>query len=302
MPGAFHWGKWRKKVFRTYTVVCIWKLLYLLFTLMYKEVHFSRVELVHYLFLFGSLDGVSSGVLWFMYAYILLLLFYPVSYFLFCNSSDGRKILLYLMGVCFVGGIAVNSLNFILELLCEKTGHNVLSISDILKVIPFGNWQNMMFFFLLGAFLLSYRDHISEFFNKGKLYRLIPLGMIVVGTGGLVLVKYLQTGTVRWNGVYLENGYCWVSTALLSVGIYLAIQNCTVPSRFTLLETIGKHTMGIYYMHYAMLAFLSYRYFQYFSAYKSVLLNTGKTVVIIAVCVWITMGLKKVPGLKMLVS
>lgn len=71
------WKKYLNKLLRAYIVLCVWKLLYLLFYSTFQEVTFSKTDLIEYLFVFGDISGVDAGHIWFMYAYLFVLLFLP---------------------------------------------------------------------------------------------------------------------------------------------------------------------------------------------------------------------------------
>ena len=55
------WKKYLNKLLRAYIVLCVWKLLYLLFYSTFQEVTFSKTDLIEYLFMFGDISGVTEG-------------------------------------------------------------------------------------------------------------------------------------------------------------------------------------------------------------------------------------------------
>ena len=65
---------------------------------------------------------------------------------------------------------------------------------------------------------------------------------------------------------------------------------------------IGQHTMGIYYLHYIILTVCAVYLYPYFENKYSLALNLAKMAVITAVCVIITLLLKRIPVLRKLVQ
>lgn len=295
-----NWKKYLNKLLRAYLVLCIWKILYLFFYSAFQEVAFSKTEFIEYLFVFGDISGVNAGHLWLMYAYLFVLLFYPVSWFLFQNRKTGRLILTYLAGILFAGTFLVSAGNFIFKLISDVTGLNQLSIS-VAAVFPFGRYANALFFFIAGGFLLAYREKIKEFMKTRHLHIWLPAALTAAGTFGLVFVKYCDTGTFTWDNTYITNGYSRLMTVLLSFGIYLLILNLpfTRAGKF-LAKWFGTNTMGIYYLHMPLLVLFQVKFSSYFTDYYSVGLNILKTLVTLLICTGITLILKKIPVLRRL--
>lgn len=295
-----NWKKYLNKLLRAYLVLCIWKILYLFFYSAFQEVAFSKTEFIEYLFVFGDISGVNAGHLWFMYAYLFVLLFYPVSWFLFQNRKTGRLILTYLAGILFAGTFLVSAGNFIFKLISDVTGLNQLSIS-VAAVFPFGRYANALFFFIAGGFLLAYREKIKEFMKTRHLHIWLPAALTAAGTFGLVFVKYCDTGTFTWDNTYITNGYSRLMTVLLSFGIYLLILNLPVTRAGKFLaKWFGTNTMGIYYLHMPLLVLFQVKFSSYFTDYYSVGLNILKTLVTLLICTGITLILKKIPVLRRL--
>lgn len=298
----FDWKKYLRKLIRAYIVLCIWKLLYLFFYPLIQEVSFSKTDLIKYLFLFGDISGVATGHIWFMYAYILVLLFFPVSYFLYTGGKDGQRVAGFVLVILFICSFMVTAGNFFFEILSRVTGCGLLQIS-ISAVIPFGSYTNMLFFFIAGAFLFGYRDKIKEHMAKHHCCLWLPVVMIVVGIGGLVFVKYCATGSVAWGGVYITDGYSRLMTVILSVGIYLFFQNRPARKVGTFIaRQIGTRTMGIYYLHMPLLVFCQVKLSPYYVEYYSFGLNILKTIIAVVICVLITAVLKKIPLVRELVK
>lgn len=298
----FEWRKHFLKIGKTYVVLCIWRLIYLLIHIRIQSMHFGRAQLLSYLFFLTDLDGIDTGVMWYMNAYLVMLFLFPVTRFLFCEKFQGkhigREILVYMAGISAVGGIIIPSVNWGLERICIFLRVEKISINGIAALMPFVNHGNLLFYFLAGAFIFEYREWVKEKFGR---YKVILFPLICAGTMGLVLVKYIDSGLLIWGGVYLSEGYSHMMTSVISVGMFLLFMWHDWEWRHVnhfLATYIGRHTMGIYYMHYILLAVCSAFIYPMIQTHYSFAMNVIKTVIVTAFCVMIIMLLKKIPWVK----
>ncbi len=299
---TWDWKKYWKKILRAYVVVCIWKLIYLVFYCSFRDITFSTTELVRYLFVFGNISGVVTGHLWFMYAYLMVHLFYPVSWFLFRDKQEGQRILGIVAVILFVGTFLVKAGNFAFELISDTMGIGRLEVS-VTEVFPFGTYANMLFFFIVGAFLFEYREKIKDVMKKRHLNTWLPVTLLLVGTAGLLFVKYRATGTFTWHDTYLEDGYNRLMTVVLSLGMYLLILNLPVHKAGKFLaKWVGTNTMGIYYLHVPLLVYCQINLSSYYKEYYSLGCNVLKTLIALLICTGITLVIKRIPVLKTLVK
>lgn len=66
----------------------------------------------------------------------------------------------------------------------------------------------------------------------------------------LLIVKFIQSNSLLWQNIYLENGYYLTSTILLSVSVFTLFQSYTLSKNTQIiLNKIGSSTLGIYYIH-----------------------------------------------------
>lgn len=297
-----NWRKHIYKIVHAYVILCVWKAIYLVFFSLIRDITFSKVDLIKYLFFFGDIPDVETSIMWFMYAYLSVLLFFPISYFLFRNGKEGKRILGFLVIILFIQGFFVPAVNYFFEIISMQTGRNLLQIS-ISESVPFGGWPNMLFFYIIGAFLFQWRDRINWYLTEKVWRKYIPVILFVAGVGGLIFAKYCKTGLISWGNCYIESGYNKISTILLALGFYLILQNQRIgKARHFLAKYIGTITMGIYFIHRPILAWFKDLFGSYYEAYGSFGLNVLKTAVAMVICVLITMGMKKIPLVKELVK
>lgn len=297
----FSWKKHLKKIARMYVVLVIWKVIYLLFFIKMQTISFSKAELVNYLFLMGDIDGVRTGIMWFMYAYLMLLLFYPISGQLFHNGKEGKNILFFTIVVSFCGSMGIKIFDFIGNILL-KTDFSNSHFQNLKQIFPYGQYMNVLFYFLLGAFLLQWRDKINAMLRKSFLTKIIPAGLVIIGTVGLLFVKKIETGSFCWSGIYLQDGYNRFFTVVMSVGFYLIFMHLNVKKvGGVIAKYVGKETMGIYYIHFLLAYFFTEKIVYKIGIPYSFLFNCVRALVITMICVGIVQIMKRIPLLKRIV-
>ena len=292
----FEWKKYLKKIAKLYIILVLWRGIYLLVHIFVANVELNTPETIQYLFFFSDIKGVNTGVMWYMNAFLLVQLFYPVTHYLFCSGETrGRQILIFLLILFAISGIAVPSFNWISNTLSK----NPINFTDIYNIMPFTKYANMLFYFVLGAFLLEYRGKIN---NRIGHYRYIFPLLIVIGTVCLIMIKRIDSGSYAWNGIYIIKGYNRVATALLSLGMYLTFASFNFGKIYRYFSWIGRYTMGIYYIHYILLFVCSVYLYPLIQDHYFFGINSLKTLIITAVCVVLTRGIQRIPYINELVK
>lgn len=302
---TWSWAKWRKRLFKTYTLICVWKFLYFLFYKWLSGVVCSIQELICYIFLFGSLHNVVTGHFWFMNAYIALLLLLPMMWILYHAGNNGKIALIAIAVVSYLGSSFIYSLNLLVSILSNAVGVEMLAVASLTEVMPFGSHGNMIVYFIAGVFLHENADKISvAISNKLKLiYHPKSLYLISasIGLALLLAIKYHQTGSMRWNFVYLEYGYEWFSTVILTFSVYMLCQSIRYNRHISTLATyIGTKTQSIFYLHVPLLSLLVKYVYPYTANYWSFLANCIKTIAVLIVCLLVHKFMKKIPLLNQL--
>ena len=286
----FSWKKWLIRMFKIYAGMVVWKLLYWIFYTIIGDVSTSIGELINYLFLMGKIVGVDTGPIWFIETYLQILLFFPITYQLYSRSKIGYTV--FLLGYTFVFGILRNAMCLV--------GIDVEPLMSLTSI--FSESTNMLFYCILGVLLLHYRQEITDYFNAKSLRKWIPLILIIIGGIGMMLIKYSYTGSFRWYGIYVEDGYNRISTILMAVGLYLSFSLEIIPNKCTsLLARLGSHTMGIFYLHYPVMIVLKWivaKLVVNIYDYYSFQLNVIQTLVVVVICCGITVVAKKIPIVK----
>lgn len=292
---SFSWQKYFQRLGKIYISLIAWRIIYLLISSICFNPHFSKVELFKYLFLFGSIGQVPSEVMWYMIALLLVLLIYPISYFLFHEKNTNGKIFIFLLILSFLGGFLVPVGNYLTQLICQFFGVPTIDLFGIYSILPFSQHSNLLFFFLLGALL-----HKNDSMIKEKLARypkLIPYSLIATGVIGLTIMKFTMSGTFYWQGIGIESGYNRLSAIILSIGMWLTFSTQNGKFNKFLSTYIGKYTMGIYYVHFILLAVCTHYFYPYINDYI-IGMNLIKTLIITSISVLIVRIMLSIPIIK----
>ena len=310
---CFSWRTHLKHMGVTYITLIAWRVLYLLTYIVGDKFNGCSIgQVVSYLFFLQNLEGVDTGVMWYMIAYLGIMFLYPVTYYLFCGGKSGRQVAFFMLVLSGITGIIVPSGQWLINAILPSLGKQ-LDLNTVVNTLTIGNNTNLLFYFLLGAFLLEYQDALGEKWrclgNHSNLFRsqIVRWGLcillLLIGTTRLIIVKYVDTGYVIWADTYLNFGYSRVSTMLIAIGLYGSVEclgNLVQGKVKKILEeTIGRNTLGIYYLHYIILTA-----FQWTTSYGLVRthyfvgMNIMKAILLTTLCCGITMLMHKIPMIK----
>lgn len=249
---------------------------------------------------FDDLEGINTDSMWFMSAYIAVMIFYPISYYLI-QSAIGMKLYIYIMILLLFGGMIIPTLNYWIYYIGKINPFEIPNASKMLQLNPFGNYSHMLFYFLLGGIIFKYRNREIEWFKRKK-KEWISTSAILIGLFGLVVAKYVQTGSLKWMNIYLESGYSHIFTLVLSVGIYFFVMNLKDSQiNYKIGKIIGRNTMGIYYMHIPAIYVINQMVSKAGWEHNSLLSHTIRTVLVVVICSCLTIFIKKIPVIKRLV-
>lgn len=212
------------------------------------------------------------------------------------------------MLLMFIDGLFLHSLDYIESLLLNLFHRDsIINLSSISIIMPFSGYSHMIFYYMFGIYLNEYYNFnqlsssgLFRFFNIDIHKKGIASILFFVGLIGLLIIKYIYTKTFLWEGIYLENGYSWISTLLLTIGAFLLIRQVDEnPLVLKFAKLVGTNTMGIYYIHFILLDF-SLCYFQDIFG-LSFLSNCIKTVIVLLICLCFSSIIKKIPFIKYVV-
>ncbi len=309
----FHMKKHLQKMIRFYAIMVIWRTFYLAFYVTQgTPLTDSLKALVSYLLFFQNMPGVETSHFWFMDAMLTVMLIAPV--FHLCWNYH-RTLVWYIMAILFLFNQLLADGNLFLAVVCPLIGKSALDISSFAEINPLSfRHSNYMLYYFLGAVLTQYsqKEPLTSDSLDQKVYaalhpflnrRFVSVWMMCFGLAGLVFIKYLQSGTILWQGLHVASGYYWVSTMILACGAFLFCSHLPF-DRFPILgwfaRTVGTSTMGIFYLHIPLIFLLRNGLFSKLSAYNGWLLNLAESILITAIALLITWVGKKIPVIKYL--
>lgn len=288
----FVFTKYRKSIGSLYLKVCGWKLIYFLVYryIMHMASRISIMSLIRYLLCFGNLEDVDTGVMWYMNAYIMIMLIFPAFYVLY---HEHYKVYISITILCLLSGIVLPSADWVVSMISQTDFYFFRSLSDIL---PFSNHSSALFYFLIGGVVMGHLEEI----RKCRNLNIISSVMVAIGLVGTIIMKWLQTGSIQWKCVYFDGGYLHFSVMVMSIGLYLFFAYNEGKIGFKFLSFIGKYTMGIYFLHYLLLAVICTLIIPYLQFRYCFTANVIKTIVVTVVCIATTAIARKIPLLQKL--
>jgi len=304
---SFHLRRHILRMLRFYLVMVAWKAAYLVFYLFWgAPFDGSLRKILSYLFLFQTWDGVGTAHFWFMEAMLTVLLAAPFLYFCYhTNSEDcglaGRifpghsPLLWYLLTILFVFNQLTAAGGLLIHLLSVLLGKPALDVTPFAEINPFSfRYSDYFTYYLLGGLLFEQKNRISI---------KAAISIAAAGITGLLLIKYIQTGSLRWEGILLQNGYYWISTMLLAAGLFLMALHLKVSGQTRLgrlAKIAGSSTMGIFYLHIPLIFILTPRLFEPVSGWNSWLLNAAESFFICLIALMISRAGRHIPALNRL--
>ena len=293
----FTWKNHARHILQFYLAMIGWKGIYLAaYCSLGVPFPASKRDLLTYLFLFGEVGGIPSGHMWFIAAMLTVLLTAPV--LRACMGQD-KKLILYLMGIFFVFNQLLADVNLFNALLARMAGKGAWEVSAFGEVNPFSfRYSNYLLYYMLGAYLQEKKGRQPTPAWKSVV-------MVAVGLFGLMIVKYLQSGTFRWQGLHLSSGYYWTSTLLAASGIFLLAGKIPFGKSRLLrgfCQIVGASTLGIFYLHMPLIYVLAPALFVRFAPLNGWAVNLMESLLIVAVsCLIVWVG-RKLPVIRRLFS
>lgn len=309
----FHMNRHLRRTIRFYLVYVIWRAFYLAFYLFHgAPFDGSLRKLFAYLFLFQTMPGVETGHFWFMDAMLTILFAAPL--FHLCWTAHRNQIP-YLLGILFLFNQGLTAGNLFFAIVCPMIGKPAPELSFFAEINPFNfRYSNYMVYYLLGAVLLeSEKTRLSAKSNDARILshrtrlsqllycRFTALFLVCFGLLGLLIIKYLESGTLLWQGLHVTSGYYRISTILLACGAFLLSRQCSIETHRPLAwfaRTVGTSTMGIFYLHMPLIFLLRPSLFAQFTAYNGWLLNLAESLFITAIACTISWIGKKIPVIR----
>lgn len=295
------------RMLRFYLIVAAWKAIYLVLYFHWGvPFNGSLRKIISYLFLFQTWEGVGTAHFWFMDAMLTVMLAAPLLYLCFhakqesCGPIDRilpghNRLLWYLLAVLILFNQLTADGGLLVGLISAMAGKPALDVSPLGEINPLSfRYSNYFTYYLLGGLLIEHKDRFSK---KAAIL------MAASGIPGLLIIKYIQTGSWLWSGILLQSGYYWLSTMLLSAGLFLTalhlnVSAGTLSGRFA--KIAGGSTMGVFYLHIPLIFSLAPGLFQSVSHLNGWMLNTAESLLICIIGIAVTQIGRRIPVIKAL--
>ena len=296
--------KWIIKLLSTYGVLIVWKIIYLIFFVIVNNLDigiYNKIDIIKYVFFFGNLSKVDDSLMWFMYAYLTVLICSPVFHGFFDMQKKTEKILYVILFLIVFFNFIVRDLNIIIDFIARTFAKKSFNLDSIKTINPFSNYGSMLAWYLIGGLLYKHNIYNNAKIKKWIVVTLSIIGMIIA-TIGLLCIKYYYTKSFKWGGVYLPTGYSTGMVLLLSVCFFILFQGINVNDKlYKAISLVGQNTMGIYYLHILAIIVLNKTLFIHFHLNDGVFYNLVKTALAVSASLLITIFLKKIPVVRKIV-
>ena len=275
-----------KTVIILYLEIVCWKIIYALFMYIFYGVRIdaSPLNIINYVLLLQETNGVATGHFWYLKALIAMYLILPL-----LKLCKDKKVGYYLMLVLFIFSNIMFDLVFLFNFVGKVTGKNIPNVTLITEMSPFSStYAIYILYMFLGKYLYEQKEKIYK-------YRKWAACGIGLGTMGLLVIKYMQSGTLQWQGIHVVSGYYYCSTMLIAAGLFVLFnsrKSISVIEQW-IAGTVGKHTLGIFYLHILVYTILENTLYMKTSQFNNCFINVIESIFIIVVSLIITMIFNK---------
>lgn len=276
-----------KTVIKMYLGIVCWKIIYAVFMHEFYGVHIdgSLSNIINYVFLFQGIDGVPTEHFWYIKALIAMYFILPI-----LRLCRDKKTEFYLMAVLFIFSCIMFDLSLIFELVAKFTAKNIPNAMLLTEISPFNpTYAIYILYMFIGKCLYEQKEKLHEY-KKTASYGIV-FGMI-----GIIAVKYIQSGTLQWQGIHIVSGYYYCSTMLIAVGIFILFNSRKSISSIERCIGIyvGRHTLGIFYLHILIYTILENTVYIKISRFNNFLVNAIESLCIIGISLIIIIIFNKI--------
>lgn len=276
-----------KTVIILYLGIVFWNIMYAVFMHGLYGVHIdgSLSNIINYVFLFQGIEGVPTEHFWYIKALIAMYLILPL-----LKLCRDKKAVYYLMTVLFIFSCIIFDLSLVFELVAKFTAKNIPNAMLLTEMNPFNpTYAIYILYMFLGKCLYEQKERIYK-------YRKRAVCSVVFGVLGLIAVKYIQSGTLKWQGIHIVSGYYYCSTMLIAVGIFILFNSRKSVSSIERCIGIhvGRHTLGIFYLHILIYTILENTVYIKISRFNNCFVNAIESLCIIGISLIIIIIFNKI--------
>jgi surface polysaccharide O-acyltransferase-like enzyme len=235
--------------------------------------------------------------LWFLEALVVVYIFYPL---LFNSFRQGTKYFYFFFGcvtLLTLGNTLLTTMATTISFLFKKFLTRDLAFNYFSSFNAFeGIYGYSIAYFMLGGIMIRYRNYLYS--NRIRIVSIlaIPVAMFFQFLYGLIASKRQNE---IWDSVW--HGHDTIFTLMIVVSLFVIFLRYKHQGVFgKVIKLIGENSLGIYFLHVIVAEFISPFIFNN-PLRNDFISNSFFALIVLAICLIVTVGLKKVPILKYLV-
>jgi len=290
-----------KRLLQMYALLVVWKAIILMSSASTVTLStLPKSKWITYLFCFDSIPGAVTGHLWFMESFMTVMLIYPIilPFFQRAVRSENRALhIAFLLGLLYIPAFLIHDLRLIAEVWDLSLLDRLTELLEaVTRLFPLRTASNFLFFFVLGGYIFHRAKEAPAPVVR------IPYAIALFSTGlvAMLLIQLHQSGHLIWVHHYIENGYAFTATILMSVGFFLWI-TATKQLPDSPIGFFGRYSQGIFYSHCIVLTAIVPTLLAISADLSALPWNLIKTAVCLSVCSIFILIVRHIPILKKLV-
>lgn len=308
LPRTLDYRKHYRKLATIVVVVAVWKTIAAVFFMMFDGSHTVGIKDFLKFQLGGNFGEYPTGYFWFMNALIAVYLVYPLVKLMI----DDHGIALWsCMAVLFGLTVCKDTVAVVLDVIGTVSHHELTSLLGSLGEYDiFGNYGYVMLYFMIGGLIGRQVAAIRDG-SASKAPSIATCWIVVViGFACTVAVQRFQHMVAGVN-LTVNYGYWLLPTVAMTCAILLICVRVTVDSGLLrgAITAVGGNTFGIYMLHmFAIVAFSRLQaspvlaWMSTLPTGVNTVVNVGFAIVLFICCTLLAVGLKRIPGVRILLS
>jgi surface polysaccharide O-acyltransferase-like enzyme len=276
-------------------LVIVWGVItYVIMSFLYQE----RIVFVDVIKNIYNLKQGWTNHLWFLEALVVLYIFYPLLYTAFNHNRKHFYFFFVCAIILTLGNTLITDVAIIISYLFNGFVNRDLNINFFSSFNAFqGLYGYSIAYFMLGGLMIHYKGQLRQTRLRIIAVCIIPLAMGLQFLLGLIISKRENK---IWDCVWHGHDTLFTLLIVLSLFIlFLPYKHQGVSGK--IIALIGQNSLGIYFLHIIVAELTSSLIFSSTST-NNFFFNALCALLILAMSLIITLGLKKIPVLKYLVS
>jgi Uncharacterized protein conserved in bacteria len=285
-----------KKIVKIVLLAYIWGIVTYLLVMVSKGEHSSINVIIKNIL---SWKQSYINYLWFLQALIVIYLFFPI--IKNCYDNNKSVFVFFMITILFFtfGKNFLSSINILLDFFFHKK-YLKLFIDSFNVFNPVsGIYGYSIGYFMLGGILFYNRNKFTA--NKYKIFASFCFIISLVLSMGYTIIRSLNSGKI-YDVVWY--GYDTIFTLIMVISFFILCLNYQKNGFIgNIIETIGKNSLGIYLVHFALGKVISPIYYNVLKCnHNNVFADLLLAPIIVFLSLFICIILKRFPILNQLVS